>query len=77
MNRAPFAATIAEQTEQAGAYLDANQTSLVKMADGAIDALCDNTPYLTLDGQEVAEPDGISRLGYPTWATYLERIGSI
>ena len=77
MSRVNFMASLAEQTEQAAAYLSANGASLMKMADDAIDALCDNTPYLTLDGQEVAEPDGISRLGFPTWATYLERLGVI
>ncbi len=66
-----------EQREQAAAYLSANGASLLQMADSAIEAMCDNAPYLTLDGQEVAEPDGISRLGYPTWATYLESIGAI
>lgn len=69
--------TLQEQKEQAAAYLSASGASLLKMTDGVIEAMCDNAPYLTLDGQEVAEPDGISRLGYPTWATYLERIGVI
>ncbi len=69
--------SLQEQQEQAAAYLSASGASLVQMADSAIASMCDNAPYLTLDGQEVAEPDGISRLGYPTWATYLERLGAM
>ncbi len=72
-----MSATLQEQREQAAAYLSASGASLMQMADNAIEAMCDNAPYLTLDGQEVAEPDGISRLGFPTWAAYLERLGAI
>ena len=69
--------SLQEQQEQAAAYLSASGSSLMQMTDGVIEAMCDNAPYLTLDGQEVAEPDGISRLGYPTWATCLERLGAM